>query len=56
MNLTDKMIWAELKYKVLESAVMLNDDYSKEDVIAKLMEVVEILDDTEQKGCDPFGT
>ncbi|WP_180968218.1 hypothetical protein [Cytobacillus massiliigabonensis] len=50
MNLTNKVIWAEIKLKVLESAMMLNDDYSNDDVIAKLMEVVEILDNTEPKG------
>ncbi|WP_313804739.1 hypothetical protein [Cytobacillus sp.] len=47
MNLTNKVIWAELKLKVLESAMMLNDEYANEDVIAKLMEVVEILDNTQ---------
>ncbi|MGN7403506.1 hypothetical protein ACTHO0_27040 [Cytobacillus praedii] len=47
MNLTNKVIWAEIKLKVLESAMMLNDEYSTEDVIAKLMEVVEILDNTQ---------
>lgn len=47
MDLTNKVICAELKLKVLESTMMLNDEYSTEDVIAKLMEVVEILDNTQ---------
>lgn len=47
MNITEKVIWAELKFRVLEAAMMLNDDYTNEDVIAKLMEVVELLDNTQ---------
>lgn len=50
MCLTQKTLWAELKYKVLESVLMLNDGYSQDDVIAKLLEIVEILENTEQKG------
>ncbi|MFE8697936.1 hypothetical protein ACFYKT_16465 [Cytobacillus sp. FJAT-53684] len=50
MNFTQKVIWAEIKLKVLESAMMLNDEYATDDVIAKLMEVVEILENTEPKG------
>jgi hypothetical protein len=47
MDLTNKVIWAELKLKILESAMMLNDGYTSEDVIAKLLEVVELLDNTQ---------
>ncbi|MBB6446511.1 hypothetical protein [Bacillus benzoevorans] len=50
MNLTNQALWAELKFKVLESALMLQDGYSDNEVIGKLMEVVEILNNTEPKG------
>lgn len=48
MNLTEKLIWAELRYKVLESAVMVNDQYSSEEVLAKLIEVVDLLDNLQR--------
>lgn len=47
MNLIEKVIWSELKLKVLEAAMMINDNYSNDDVTAKLMEVVELLDNTQ---------
>jgi len=50
MNLIQKTIWAEIKHKVLQSAVMLNDGYTNEDVTEKLMEIVELLENTEPKG------
>ncbi|MBM4762745.1 hypothetical protein [Bacillus sp. B15-48] len=50
MNLNQKLIWAEVKHKVLESAVMISDGYAADDVIAKLMEVVELLENTEPRG------
>ncbi|QVY60970.1 hypothetical protein [Cytobacillus gottheilii] len=49
MDITQKVIWAEIKLKVLESAMMLNDDYSNADVTEKLMEIVELLDNTEPR-------
>ncbi|WP_192912998.1 hypothetical protein [Bacillus mesophilum] len=50
MDITQKVIWAEIKLKVLESAMMLNYDYSNADVTEKLMEIVDLLDNTEPKG------
>ncbi|USK43565.1 hypothetical protein [Cytobacillus oceanisediminis] len=47
MNLTDKVVWAEIKLKILQSAMMINDGYSDEEVIAHLMEAVEILENTQ---------
>jgi hypothetical protein len=47
MKFTVKVIWAELKLKVLESAMMLDDGYTNEDVIDKLLEIVEQLDNTQ---------
>jgi len=49
MNLTEKAIWAEIKLKVLESAVMLNEGYTNEDVTEKLMEIVNLLENTEPR-------
>jgi hypothetical protein len=48
MDLANKVVWAEIKLKVLESAMMLNDGYTNEDVITKLLEVVELLENTDQ--------
>ncbi|MCQ6275786.1 hypothetical protein JMM81_12555 [Bacillus sp. V3B] len=50
MCITDKVIWTELKLKVLESAMMLQDGYSQDEVIAKLLEVIELLDNTQPNG------
>lgn len=47
MNLTDKVVWAEIKLKILQSAMMINDGYSDEEVIAHLMEAVVILENTQ---------
>lgn len=47
MNLTGKVIWAELKLKTLEAAMMINDGYTNDEVVSKLMEVVELLDNTQ---------
>jgi hypothetical protein len=47
MNINEKVIWAELKFKVLEAAMMLNNDYTNEDVTERLMEVIELLDNTQ---------
>ena len=47
MNLNQKAIWAQLKYLVLESAMMIQDGYTGDDVIANLMKVAEILENTE---------
>ncbi len=47
MNLTNRVIWAEIKLKILQSAMMINDGYSDEEVIAHLMEAVEILENTQ---------
>ncbi|MGM0903099.1 MAG: hypothetical protein ACQEXB_18620 [Bacillota bacterium] len=50
MNLNQKLIWAEIKQKVLESAVMISDGYTDDDVIAKLIEVIDLLENTEPRG------
>ncbi|WP_160169238.1 hypothetical protein [Cytobacillus firmus] len=47
MNLTDKVVWAEIKLKILQSAMMINDGYSNEEVVTHLLEAVEILDNTQ---------
>ncbi|MED1607789.1 hypothetical protein P4U90_20935 [Cytobacillus kochii] len=47
MNLTDRAIWAELKFRILEAAMNLENGESDDFVISKLMEVVEILENTE---------
>lgn len=47
MNLLEKATWAELKFRVLEAAVMLNNDYTTEEVTAKLLEVVDVLDNNQ---------
>lgn len=47
MNLTNRVIWSEIKLKILQSAMMINDGYSDEEVIAHLMEAVEILENTQ---------
>ena len=47
MNLNQKAIWVQLKYLVLESALMINDGYSNEEVISNLFKVVELLNQTE---------
>ncbi|WP_370225249.1 hypothetical protein [Cytobacillus sp.] len=49
MNLTDKVVWAEIKLKILQSAMMINDGYSDEEVIAHLLEAVEILENTQPR-------
>lgn len=48
MDLTEKLIWAELRYKVLESAVMVNDQYSNEEVLTKLLEILDLIDNTQR--------
>lgn len=50
MNLTEKLIWAELRYKLLESAVMINDGYPKDEVIKHLMDLITFLENTEPIG------
>lgn len=45
MTLTDLAIWAELKSLILNSAVMINDEYEKEEIIEKLMEAIQLMDD-----------
>lgn len=47
MDITKKVIWAELKLKTLEAAMMINDGYTNDEVISKLLEVVELLDNTQ---------
>lgn len=47
MNLVKQVIWAELKLKTLEAAMMINENYTNDEVISKLMEVVELLDNTQ---------
>jgi hypothetical protein len=47
MNLSERTVHAELKYMVLESAMMIQDGYTDQDVINRLLEVVELLDNTQ---------
>jgi hypothetical protein len=49
VNLTQKVLWAQLKFLVLESAMMINDSYSNDEVISNLLKVVDILEETEVK-------
>ncbi|MDF2790481.1 MAG: hypothetical protein K0S80_3582 [Neobacillus sp.] len=49
MNLTQKTLLAQLKFLVLESAMMVGDDYSRDEVISNLFKVVELLDHIEPK-------
>lgn len=44
MNITEKVIWAEIKLKVLYAAMMINDGYTNDDVINQLMEIVDLLE------------
>jgi len=46
MKLSEKALWAKLKFLVLESAMMINDGYTDEEVIVRLLEIVELLDNT----------
>ncbi|WP_157090493.1 hypothetical protein [Cytobacillus horneckiae] len=50
MNLSERANWAEIKFRILEAAMNLENGESKDYVISKLMEVVEILDNTEPNG------
>lgn len=52
LNLIEKTIWAELKFKVLKSALMINDGYTNDEVISHLMEVVELLENTNPQGSE----
>jgi hypothetical protein len=47
MNLSERTVHTELKYMVLESAMMIQDGYTDQDVINRLLEVVELLDNTQ---------
>jgi hypothetical protein len=47
MNITDRAIHAELKFLILHSAMMIQDGYTDQDVISRLMEAVDLLDNTE---------
>ncbi|MEK4030744.1 hypothetical protein MKZ02_19700 [Pseudobacillus sp. FSL P4-0506] len=47
MDLSQKCTWAEIKFKVLQTAVMLQDDCSKEEVLKELLAIVDILENTE---------
>jgi hypothetical protein len=47
MNLSERTVHAQLKYMVLESAMMIQDGYTDQDVINRLMEIAELLDNTE---------
>ncbi|MBM7585803.1 hypothetical protein JOC86_002345 [Bacillus pakistanensis] len=44
MNLAEQTLKAQIKYMVLESAMMIQDGYTDQDVINRLMEIVELLD------------
>jgi hypothetical protein len=47
MNITERAIHAELKFLILHSAMMIQDGYTDQDVISRLMEAVDLLDNTE---------
>jgi hypothetical protein len=47
MNFTDRLIHAELKYLILDAAMRVQDGYTDQDVISRLMEAVDLLDNTE---------
>ncbi|MGF2617771.1 hypothetical protein ACQUWN_19510 [Rossellomorea aquimaris] len=49
MNLTERVIHAELKYLILQSALIIQDGNTDQDVISRLVEAVELLDNTEPK-------
>jgi hypothetical protein len=49
MSLTERTLHAELKFLILESAMMIQDGYTDQDVISRLMEAVDLLDNTEPK-------
>lgn len=49
MYLTQKTLLAQLKFLVLESAMMINDGYNNDEVIANLLRVVELMDSIEAK-------
>lgn len=47
MKIIEKAIWAELKYKVLLTAVMINDGYSEEEVLKHILEITEYMETTQ---------
>ncbi|MEK5425332.1 hypothetical protein [Cytobacillus sp. FSL R7-0680] len=50
MNLTNKVIWAEIKYNILLAALHIENDESNDLVLSKLLEVVSLLENTEPNG------
>jgi hypothetical protein len=52
MNLSERTVHAQLKYMALESAMMIQDGYTDQDVINRLLEIVELLDNTQPSGGD----
>lgn len=50
MNLNEKALWAELKYYILETAVMVNENYTSEEIIANLLKAADLLDNTTPGG------
>jgi hypothetical protein len=40
MNLTQKTLLAQLKFLILESAMMINDGYNNDEVIENLLKIV----------------
>jgi hypothetical protein len=58
MDLTKRAIHAELKFLILDVAMRIQDGYTDQDVISRLMEAVDLLDNTkpkklEVKQCSP---
>jgi hypothetical protein len=49
MDLTEKAIYAELKFLILDAAMRIQDGYTDQDVISRLMEAVDLLDNAEPK-------
>jgi hypothetical protein len=48
-DIAERTVHAQLKYMILESAMMIQDGYTDQDVINRLMEVVELIDSTDPK-------
>lgn len=49
MNLEQEVLWAELKHKIPQSVMMINDGYLNEEMIQQLLEAFDILDNTQPR-------
>lgn len=52
MSILDKTIWAEIKFNILLAALHIENGESNDLVLSKLLEVVELLENTEPNGGD----